>query len=254
MGLFVDGPACTIADLTDQDAGLLDTAVSAGINVSTKLRLALEEISTDLTMCLERQFPRQEFHWRPALRVEQIVVTPPLKQWEAMHAMALFYRDAYFSQFVDRYQAKWQEFSRLACDVREGCLAEGVGFVKDPVKQAAPPTLSTTPGPQSGGMFYASIAWVNATSQQGAASFPSSITVSDGNLMTVSASGAPASAAGFNVYAGSSLDAMFRQNDVVLPPSGTYLYVPGQVSQGRLPGSGQAPDFMRPLARTMLRG
>ena len=27
MALFVDGPACTIDDLTDQDAGLLDVAL-----------------------------------------------------------------------------------------------------------------------------------------------------------------------------------------------------------------------------------
>ena len=40
MALFVDGPACTIDDLTDQDAGLLDVAVNTNINVSTKLRLA----------------------------------------------------------------------------------------------------------------------------------------------------------------------------------------------------------------------
>ena len=29
MALFVDGPACTIDDLTDQDSGLLDVAQTA---------------------------------------------------------------------------------------------------------------------------------------------------------------------------------------------------------------------------------
>ena len=45
MALFVDGPASTIDDLTDQDSGLLDVAETNGINVSTKLRLAQEEIA-----------------------------------------------------------------------------------------------------------------------------------------------------------------------------------------------------------------
>ena len=126
--------------------------------------------------------------------------------------------------------------------------------MRDPVIQAAPPVLSTTPGPQSGGEFYASVTWVNSTNQEGTPSYASSITVTDGNLMTVGGTGTPANAVGFNVYAGTSLAAMFLQNNVPIPASATFLYVPGQVTQGPLPGTGQTPDFMRPLARTILRG
>jgi hypothetical protein len=254
MALFVDGPACTIAELTDQDAGLLEVALSTGINVSTKLRLALEEIRTELNLWLNRPRQTREMIWGPALRIEQVVVTPPLKLWETMHTLALIYRDAYFSQLVDRYQAKWQEYSKLARDGRDNFVASGLGLVSDPVKQAAPPILGTTPGPQAGGVFYASVAWVNAARQEGAASYASSITVSDGNLMTVAVTGAPVNAVGFNVYAGTALDAMSRQNDVVLPAAGLYLYVPGQITQGPLAGNGQQPDYTRPLARTLLRG
>ena len=64
----------------------------------------------------------------------------------------------------------------------------------------------------------------------------------------------PRTQLGFNVYAGTSLDAMLLQNDVLLPVSATYLYVPGEITQGPLPGNGQTPDFTRPLARTLLRG
>jgi hypothetical protein len=254
MALFVDGPASTIDDLTDQDSGLLDVAVSTGINLSMKLRLAMEEIQTDLRLWLNSRWDACELVWEPVLRVDQIVVTPPLKLWETMHTLALVYRDAYFNQLVDRYQAKWQEYAKLARDVRESFIANGLGLVHDPVTQAPPPVLSTTPGPQSGGAFYARIAWVNAADQEGAPSVASSLTVTDGNLMTVGAGVAPANAAGFNVYAGNSLDATFLQNDLSLPVGATYLYVPGQITQGRLPGTGQAPDYRRRLARTILRG
>jgi hypothetical protein len=259
MALFVDGPACTINDLTDQDADLLDVALTNNINVSTKLRLAVEEIRTDLHLWLNRPRPALyqaglEVLWGAALRIEQIVVTPPLKRWEAMHALALVYRDAYFSQLVDRYQAKWQEYGKLTGDARESFVASGLGLVSDPVIQAAPPVLSTTPGPQKGGEFYASVTWVNSTNQEGTPSYASSITVADGNLMTVGVTGAPANAVGFNVYAGASLTAMFLQNNVPIPSGATYEYVPGQIAQGPLPGIGQTPDFMRPLARTILRG
>ncbi len=258
MALFVDGPACTIDDLTDQDTGLLDVALTNNINVSTKLRLAVEEIRTDLHLWLKKPQTTPDLLWvSPTLappHIGQIVVTPPLKRWETMHSLALVYRDAYFSQLVDRYQAKWQEYISLTRDARESFIAGGLGLVRDPVIQAAPPLLSTTPGPQSGGTFYASVTWVNSTNQEGTPSYASSITVVDGNLMTVGVTGAPANAVGFNVYAGTSLAAMFLQNNVPLPSGATFLYVPGQTTLGPLPGTGQTPDFMRPLARTILRG
>jgi hypothetical protein len=254
MALFVDGPACTIDDLTDEDAGLLEVALTTGINVSTKLRLAVEEIRTDLQLWLNRQRRSGEMIWGPTLRIEQVVVTAPLKRWEAMHALALVYRDAYFSQLVDRYQAKWREYATLAREVREACVASGVGLVNDPVVQATPPVLSTLPGPQGGGTFYASVSWVNSTHQEGAPSYASSITVQDGNLMNIGVAVVPANVCGFNVYAGTSLDSMLLQNEVLLPIAATYLYVPGQITQGRLPGTGQAPDGIRSLVRTLLRG
>ena len=61
MALFVDGPACTIDDLTDQDAGLLGVAQTTGINVYAKLRLAQEEIGTDLQLWLIRPRSMETF-------------------------------------------------------------------------------------------------------------------------------------------------------------------------------------------------
>jgi hypothetical protein len=254
MALFVDGPACTIDDLTDEDAGLLDVALGTGINVSTKLRLATEEIRTELHFWLDKSRPTADAIWPlPTLRVQQIVVTPPLKRWEAMHSLALVYRDAYFSQLVDRYQAKWNEYAKLARAARESLIASGLGMVNDPIAQAAPPLLASTPGPQGGGTFYASSAWVNAAGQQGLASYASSITVADGNLMTAGVSGAPKNAVGFLLYAGTALDALFLQNDVVLPFEAVYTFVPGQIT-GTVPGGGQTPEFVYAMPRRLLRG
>jgi hypothetical protein len=254
MALFVDGPAFGIDDLTDQDSGLLDIALDNDINVTTKMRLALEEIKTDLQLWLLKPRPTLELLWGPTLRVDQIVVTPPLKRWETMHALALVYRDAYFSQLVDRYQAKWQEYAKLARDARESFIATGLALVSDPIPQAQPPVLTSTLAPQSGGTFYASVAWVNAAGQEGAASAASSITIADGNVMVVSAVNAPPNATGFRVYAGPALATLYLQNDVLLPVGVTSLYIPGLITQGPLPGFGQKPDFLRPLARTLLRG
>jgi hypothetical protein len=254
MALFVDGPACTIDDLTDQDAGLLAVAETNGINVSSKLRLGQEEIETDLKLWLIKPQPTREILWGAMLRIEQIVVTSPLKRWETMHALALVYRDAYFSQLVDRYRAKWQEYSTLASVARESLVASGLGLVSDPIYRAPPPVLSFVAGPQQGGTFYASVSWVNAAGQEGAASAASSVTIPDGQLMTVAAVNISGNAIGFQVYAGTALNSMFRQNAVTLPVGAIYTYIPGQVTQGPVPGRGQKPEFVRPLARTLLRG
>ncbi len=254
MALFVEGPASTIDDLTDQDAGLLDVAVSAGINLSTKLRLAMEEIQTDLHLWLRSQWEACELVWEPALRIDQIVVTAPLKSWETMHTLALVYRDAYFSHLVDRYQAKWQEYAKLAREMRESVIASGLGLVHDPLPKASLPVLSATPGPQAGGTFYARASWVNLAGQEGTPSAASSLVVADGNLMTVAMGAAPKNATGFNVYVGTSLNTTFRQNDFPVDIGDTFLYVPGQVTQGQLPGDGQTPDYRRRLARTIPRG
>jgi hypothetical protein len=254
MALFVDGPSSTISDLAEQDSGLLAVAQTAGINVTSKLRLAQEEIRTDLELWLMKPRPTTEMLWGPMLRLAQVVVTPPLKRWETMHALELVYRDAYFSHLVDRYQAKWREYATLAGGASEKFVASGLGLVSVPVHQAPPPVLASIAGPQSGGLFYASVAWVNAAGQEGAASEASSLKIADGNLMTVAAGNAPSNVAGFQVYAGAALNSMFRQNDVMLPVGLTFTYIPGQITQGALPGRGQEPDFVRPLVRTLLRG
>jgi hypothetical protein len=254
MALFADGPVSTIDDLTNQDSGFLEVAQTCGINATTKLELAHEELATDLQLWLDRPRPALDLVWNPIPRTEQVVVTPQLKRWETMQALAMFYRDAYFSQLVDRYQARWDEYSRLSRDAYEKFVASGLGIVLNPVPRASIPVLGAVAGPQQGGTFYASVAWVNVEGQEGATSVAASITVADNNLMTVSAVNAPSNVTGFNVYAGSALNGMVAQNNIPLPPGGSFTYVPGFATEGRRPGMGQRPDVVLPLTRTILRG
>lgn len=254
MALFIDGPANSVDALTDEDSGLLDTAEICGINVSTKLRLAWEEIHSDLYLWLQRPRPVMELIWAPTLRMDQIIVNGPLRRWERMSALAHVYRDAYFSQLVDRYQAKWDEYTALTRDAREIFIATELELTGDPIRKAEPPLLSTTEGAGMGGTFYASVAWVNAEKQEGQASEASSITAPAETYVTVSVTGAPENATGFNVYVGSTPNSMTLQNASPLAPGSSYTYIPGMVSGGRGPGYGQSPQFRRRLTRTILRG
>jgi hypothetical protein len=253
MALFADGPVSTVEDLADQDSGLLQVAVDSGINATTKIRLAHEEIATDLRLWLNKPKATMFLPWTPALHMDQIVFTPVLRRWETMHALELVYRDAYFSQLVDRYQAKWQEYIQISSDVRESFISLGLPLVNDPVHRAPAPALGSVAGPQPGGAFYASIAWVNAAGQSGQASVPSSITVADGNLMTVTPAPGPPNAVGFNVYAGGTPEVLYLQNTTALALETTFTYVPGTTSTV-LAGPGQEPEFTKPMARLWLRG
>jgi hypothetical protein len=246
MALFVDGPASTIEDLTDQDSALLEVAQTNGVNLGTKLRLAAREIRIDLDLTL--------ILLTPAVTANQVLVNRALRQWESMHALALVYRDVAFTQVVDRYEAKWQAYSKLASDARDNFLVGGLPIVNDPIHRAQAPLLSSTVGPQTGGVFYASVAWVNAAGQEGGASVASSITITDGNVMVVAAVAPPANAIGFRVYAGTILSALILQTSVAIAPGSTFQYVPGQVTTGAAPGQGQEPDAIRTVARTLLRG
>jgi hypothetical protein len=252
VALFVDGTSVSIEDLVDHDAGMLDTAQTSGINLTTKIRLARQEIQNEVEIWLNRLTPRL-----PAIatRVEQIVVTSPLKRWMAMHALELVYRDSYFSQLVDRYKAKWEQYTVLSDSAREDVLSAGVGIVNDPMPIAEPPALGSTAGSQQGGTFYASVAWVNAAGQSGEASAASTITILDGNVMTVTAIDPPPNAVGFNVYAGSLLTPLFQQNDVALPPGAAFYFIPANAkASGPMAGAGQAPDAIKHLPRAIWRG
>ncbi len=247
MALFVDGPGCGIEDLTDQDCGLLEVSESNGINVTTKVRLAQDEIATDLQLWLAKSR-------LVSLRLEQVVVTPVLRRWLVMRTLELVYRDAYYSQLVDRFQSKWQEFARLARDTRESYVAGGMAIVTDPLPRPGPPSLTTATAPQTGGTFYASVAWVNSRGQESAVSAASSLAVQNGHVMLVTPTGAPSNATGYRVYAGTSLEAMTLQNPVALAPRTTYQHLPGHATDGPLGGSGQVPDYIRPMTRVIPRG
>jgi len=68
------------------------------------------------------------------------------------------------------------------------------------------------------------------------------------------AGSAPANAAGFNVYVGTALAGMTLQNDVPLPAGGSFTYLPGTSASPQTPGTGQSPDFIRPLPAVIMRG
>jgi hypothetical protein len=256
MGLFIDGPAITIDDLIAEDSGLLATAQTVGINVTAKLGLAMSEVQSELETLLLRLQSSVSVGLIQPPAIGQVVVTPDLARWEKMQALTMVYRDAAYTQLIDRYKAKWDMFTTLNQAARNQFIANGIGLVNSPLPEAAIPILGTesVTSTQAGGTFYAVVTWVNAAGQEGSPSAAASIVVPANNLMTVMATGAPVNAVGFNVYVGTALAMMTLQNTALLPVGSTFTYIPGISTSSQMPGTGQVPDYVKALPATIMRG
>jgi len=243
--------------LTDQDSGLLDVCRIQQIDAAVKLRLAHSEIAVELESMFEQQRSVYTNYYcgQPKLNIRHLAVTPLLKMWHTWHTLSLVYRDAYFSQLNDRFQAKWNEYRGLGESARNRLREMGVGLVLDPLARPECPILTATPATETGGTFYFSVVLQNAVGEQSAPSPVESFHVLDGNAVAVSLAAQPPNAQGWSVYAGSSPEAIYLQNDSPVSLDGQWLFYPSTaVLNGPLPGRGQAPNLIRPLPRLLPRG
>ena len=252
--LFTDNPAIAIEDLADYETAILDTALTEGINLTVKIRLGTNEVGLQL----QSQFTplaTNGFAPTPQLTLNNIVVTPPLRLWLLFHTLELVYRDAFFSQLNDRYQAKWNEYKDLSTSAAALLFQIGVGTVADPIPQAVHPALSLTAGTLTPAKYFVEVSWKNAAGQEGSPSETTALDVPAGDSLQVQALSPPPNAVSWNVYAGVTPDALFLQNTVPLTPGATWTAPTlNLVTTGPQPGTGQPPAFMSPQPKILLRG
>jgi len=255
MALFIDGDVSSIDDLTAQDSQLLDLASAEGIDVSRKMGLAENELRIELEALLGRMLPSDGFASMGAsgVSVNQVVVTPILKLWHTLKSLELVYADAYQSQLNDRYAGKRDAFRERIKDAYERLLRAGLGMSWNPVPRAATPTLTPAPGSLLDGRYYATMCWVNGTGDEGASAVPANIDLTASGLMVVPGP-APAIAAGWNVYVGTTPEKMLRQNGPLSSPGQTWVQLGALVTDGPGPSGGQAPSYTQYVPRLIQRG
>lgn len=256
MALFTDGPASTVDDMTQHDASLLDVSDVEGINLTTKLALAQEEIGLELDALFQRARNNYSYFLGLApLDLDHLVVTTPIRLWHTYQSLALVYRDAYYSQLTDRYQGKWDEYQKLARWAKDKLLETGVGLVNDPMPQADAPMITLVAATEAAGTFYLSITFVNAAGEEGTSSTVTPITTTANNAPDVLPVNPPANAAGWNLYAGTAPTALFLQNSSPLAIGQDFTFFPSlAVTTGTTPGPGQTPNVTRALPRLLQRG
>jgi hypothetical protein len=254
MALFTDGPISSIEDLTAQDSQLLNVASVEGIDASQKIAIAQEEVAMDLLGVLNRFGYSDRLFWlAPQPNLDMVVVTPSLKLWHTARALELFYMDAYNSQLNDRYAGKRDQFHELAKWAYGKLIEIGIGIAGVPVSQAEVPTLTPFPGSLPDGIYYVTMTWVNRAGEESAPATPTTIATTSSTFL-VEPGAAPANGSGWNIYAGTAPDAMYRQNDPLLEPGQTWEQPATVLQIGNLPGKGQKPNYLQPLPRIIQRG
>lgn len=254
MPLFTDGPISCIEDLTAQDSQLPTVASVEGIDVTQKITIAQDLVAMDLHTALKRfGYVDQLFWLAPQLKLDRVVVTPPLKLWHTARSLELVYADAYNSQLNDRYAGKRDQFHALAKWAYEKLIEIGAGIASQPVPRAEAPTVTAFPGALADGMYYVTMTWVNSSGEEGAAAIETAIATTSSTFLVETAT-APQIAVGWNVYAGVAPDAMFAQNPSLLLVGQTWEQPAVLVQSGQLPSKGQKPTYLQPLPRILQRG
>jgi hypothetical protein len=254
MALFMDGPISSLEDLTAQDTQIATVASVEGIDATQKMALAQEELALEITTLLNASRRAEEAFWLTAQpRVDRVVVTRPLKLWHTFRSLEMVYEDAYSSQLNDRYAAKRKQFHERVGWAYERLLALGIGIAWSPVPRAQQPQVVSAPGNLANGTYYVAMTWVNAKGEEGSPSVVTAVTTT-GSAFLVTPGAAPASATGWNIYAGSDPESLSRQNGWLNTLTETWTQPDTVASGGSGPGCGQAPNCLLPMPRTILRG
>ena len=160
----------TIISLQVYESAILTVSNTEMIPLKPKLWLALEEISEDVldNVLLDHGSPADPLATtRRTIGVSDVVVTPQMKRWHAVHTLEVFYRDAFNNQLNSRYQAKFDEYHELSQDARDKTYQFGIGLVLTPIPRAQMPTFSYVAGLIPETIYYVQVSWVSASGQEG---------------------------------------------------------------------------------------
>ena len=248
--LLTDGNPNTTEDLRAYESAILGVANTEMIDLGVKLGLATEEVTQDV---LEFLLSRTDGS-RRAIGVSDVVVTRQMKRWHALHTLEVVYRDAFNNQLNDRYKEKFFEYRKLANVAKAQTLQFGVGLVARPVPIAEAPVFGFEAGPLESTTYYARVAWVSGSGQEGLASEVTTYDAPAGSVPVVTAVNVPAGVVGYHVYLGASEETLRRQTVSPVAVGQSFTLAPTGLAAGVAPGDGQVPDSYVSGSRMMVRG
>jgi hypothetical protein len=259
MGLFTDSDAVTLDDLLQFESSLLEVSTTHGIDVQTKITLAMSAIGDRLLLWLLNSGASDpQFLQRRALGLSTVVVTPSLYRWICFDSLARFFAEAYNVQLNTRFQGKWQEYQQQAQDAADMVFMFGVGIVYNPLARPAMPTLTLGPGSTLSISVFVQTVWVDANGNESAPSPVNGQLLPDFSTLSVtpvaSSSQMPLAAIGWNIYASTTNGNFQLQNTTPLALNTPWELPMKGPTSGTLPSGGQPSDFYIALTRRIQRG
>ena len=256
MALLRDGNPNNTEDLRVFETEILRVAHVEAIDLDAKLRLATDEVSYEvIDILLDRAAandPRGAA--RRAIGVSDVVVTPQLRRWHALHTLKVVYRDSYNNQLNDRYRTKWKEYRELSLEAREQTARFGIGITANPIPRSRIPVFSYVPGLRPSVVYYVQTSWLDSLGEEGSPSVLTTYQTPEGSEMAIGVENPPPNVTGWNVYVGLSESSLTKQNSSTLTLPETFVVAPGGLMIGQTPSDGQLPDTYVVGGRTLRRG
>lgn len=259
MALFTDANVVTLQDLQLFETSLAQIAASHGINVETKINLSLSSIGSKLLLWLLSSGGADP-QWlnRRLLGLSTVVVTPAMQRWICFDALMRFYSEAYDVQLNTRFEGKWTEYQQETRTAADMVFMSGVAIVYKPLPKPATPLVSAQSGSAPAESAFVQVGWVDVNGSGSALSpINGFILGANSSFVVATAEGAlnaPASATGWNLYAGNSPDQLTLQNSAPLTLGSTWTLPTGGLVVGPDAVGGQAPDYYVALSRGIQRG
>lgn len=245
MALLIDESVPSVQDLLRCDGSLMDVAGAEGIDLQSKLSMARAAIVTRLQIFLG---DRGE---RPAT-IESVVVTEPLERWITLSAISLAFRDGHFRHLSDRYKEKWLLYDKLAESARDDLMRMGIGRTGAPIRRPTIGVTSVVTGSLAEGSYALAISAVNEAGEESEPSEVATLYLSAGGGIRFDAPVLMDATLRWNVYAGRTVEDLYRQNDTPLASTAA-MVLQALENYGR-PGKGQQPTTYTSEVRSIRRG
>ena len=169
MALFTDPEVVSLDDLLQFESSLLQVSTTHGIDVETKIALAVSGIGDKLMLWLLNSGPSDpQFIQRRIIGLSTVVVTPTLYRWLCFDSLSRFFAEAYNVQLNTRFQGKWTEYQQEAQDAADMVFMSGLGIVYNALPKPAMPQLSIAPGSTLSQSVFVQTSWVDANGNESA--------------------------------------------------------------------------------------
>lgn len=246
MALLTDSDLITVRDLLAWESDLLETADRERVELETKIDLGTAEIRTEVEAELDKIPRNGSGGGASAVSAANTVATPGLLRWAHSRILELFCFECYGHQLNDRFRMKFEHYRKQAEAARRDYLLRGIGVVDLPLPKPSALSFAPCPGSLPAGTYYFAAAWTNGRGQQSSLGTLATATLNSAAGLVLEAMNAPATASGWNVFAGNTPDLLYRQNTAPVALGSPWTQT-GILNLSMPFLSGQTPDrYLRP--------